>query len=163
MKNTLLKVIDLINEFMNEPENLLENNRSTSKGRLRLADFDSLPLKEMRIVTSDTFAIPKHEEQSIDGSRRRETFSCNYRYLKTRARVRLPPPPPAFARERTERGKDGVIHSLPDFPQQAISMYFTFVLDSLSKPGERYIGHTSDLKRRLKEHSASYGPQAEKR
>ncbi len=33
-------------------------------------------------------------------------------------------------------------------------MYFTYVLESLSKPGERYIGHTSNLKRRLKEHNA---------
>jgi predicted GIY-YIG superfamily endonuclease len=33
-------------------------------------------------------------------------------------------------------------------------MYFTYILESLSKPGERYIGHTSDLKRRLKEHNS---------
>jgi len=32
-------------------------------------------------------------------------------------------------------------------------MYFTYVLESLRKPGERYIGHTSDLKKRLKEHN----------
>ena len=33
-------------------------------------------------------------------------------------------------------------------------MYFTYVLESVAKPGERYIGHTSDLSRRLKEHNA---------
>jgi putative endonuclease len=32
-------------------------------------------------------------------------------------------------------------------------MYFTYILESLRKPGERYIGHTSDLKRRIKEHN----------
>ena len=33
-------------------------------------------------------------------------------------------------------------------------MYFTYILESLTKPGERYIGHTTDLKKRLKEHNA---------
>ena len=33
-------------------------------------------------------------------------------------------------------------------------MYFTYILESLAKPGERYIGHTTDLKKRLKEHNA---------
>jgi putative endonuclease len=33
-------------------------------------------------------------------------------------------------------------------------VYFTYVLESVAKPGERYIGHTSDLSRRLKEHNA---------
>jgi putative endonuclease len=33
-------------------------------------------------------------------------------------------------------------------------MYFTYILESMTKPSERYIGHTSDLKRRIKEHNA---------
>lgn len=33
-------------------------------------------------------------------------------------------------------------------------MYFTYILESVPKPGERYIGHTSDIKRRLREHNA---------
>ena len=36
----------------------------------------------------------------------------------------------------------------------ALPMYFTYVLESLAKPGQKYIGHTSDLKKRLKEHNA---------
>jgi len=33
-------------------------------------------------------------------------------------------------------------------------MHYTYILESLPKPTERYIGHTSDLKKRLKEHNA---------
>jgi len=33
-------------------------------------------------------------------------------------------------------------------------VYYTYILESEIKPGERYIGHTSDLKTRLKEHNA---------
>jgi putative endonuclease len=33
-------------------------------------------------------------------------------------------------------------------------MYFAYILESLRKPGERYIGHTTDLKKRLQEHNA---------
>ncbi|MBN1105570.1 MAG: GIY-YIG nuclease family protein [Deltaproteobacteria bacterium] len=32
-------------------------------------------------------------------------------------------------------------------------MYYTYILESETKPGERYVGHTSDLKARLKEHN----------
>ena len=33
-------------------------------------------------------------------------------------------------------------------------MHYTYILESKIKPGERYIGHTSDLKKRLEEHNA---------
>ena len=33
-------------------------------------------------------------------------------------------------------------------------MHYTYILESLTKPGERYIGHSSDLKERLKRHNA---------
>lgn len=33
-------------------------------------------------------------------------------------------------------------------------MYYTYILESVNKPGERYIGHTSDLKERLKRHNS---------
>jgi putative endonuclease len=33
-------------------------------------------------------------------------------------------------------------------------MHYTYIIESLSKPEERYIGHTSDLKKRLAEHNA---------
>jgi hypothetical protein len=33
-------------------------------------------------------------------------------------------------------------------------MHYTYILESSTEPGERYIGHTSDLKKRLEEHNA---------
>ena len=33
-------------------------------------------------------------------------------------------------------------------------MHFTYVLESLSNPGKRYVGHTSDLGQRLSDHNA---------
>ena len=33
-------------------------------------------------------------------------------------------------------------------------MFYTYILESFSHPTERYIGHTSDLRQRLKEHNA---------
>jgi predicted GIY-YIG superfamily endonuclease len=33
-------------------------------------------------------------------------------------------------------------------------MHYTYILESSNKPGEQYIGHTSDLKERLEEHNA---------
>ncbi|MBX3735373.1 MAG: GIY-YIG nuclease family protein [Candidatus Didemnitutus sp.] len=33
-------------------------------------------------------------------------------------------------------------------------MYYAYILESLSRPGERYTGSTSDLKSRLREHNA---------
>ncbi|UCF39287.1 MAG: GIY-YIG nuclease family protein [Acidobacteriota bacterium] len=33
-------------------------------------------------------------------------------------------------------------------------MYYTYVLESVSQPDQRYIGHTSDLRKRLAEHNA---------
>jgi predicted GIY-YIG superfamily endonuclease len=37
---------------------------------------------------------------------------------------------------------------------QAIIMHYTYVIESESEPGERYIGHTSDLKQRLAGHNS---------
>jgi predicted GIY-YIG superfamily endonuclease len=33
-------------------------------------------------------------------------------------------------------------------------MYYTYFVESLTKPGVKYIGHTSDLKKRLQEHNS---------
>ena len=33
-------------------------------------------------------------------------------------------------------------------------VYYTYVLESLARAGERYIGHTSDLKQRLSHHNS---------
>ena len=32
-------------------------------------------------------------------------------------------------------------------------MYYTYIIESIIKPGERYIGHTSNLKNRIAEHN----------
>ena len=44
-------------------------------------------------------------------------------------------------------------------------MYYTYILESSSHPGQRYIGHTSNIGLRLKQHNAGeshhtskYGP-----
>jgi putative endonuclease len=34
------------------------------------------------------------------------------------------------------------------------AMFYTYILQSLKYPEQRYIGHTDDLKRRLSEHNA---------
>jgi len=33
-------------------------------------------------------------------------------------------------------------------------MYYTYVIESETSPGRRYIGHTSDLKRRMADHNS---------
>jgi len=37
-------------------------------------------------------------------------------------------------------------------------MFYAYIRESLSKPGEFYRGHTDDLKRRLAEHNAGKCP-----
>jgi len=39
-------------------------------------------------------------------------------------------------------------------PPRNRTVYYTYVLTSVRRPGTRYIGHTSDLKRRLRQHNA---------
>ncbi|MGA2278907.1 MAG: GIY-YIG nuclease family protein [Verrucomicrobiota bacterium] len=34
-------------------------------------------------------------------------------------------------------------------------MYYTYIIESVSHRGKRYIGHTSDLKQRVTEHNAA--------
>ena len=41
-------------------------------------------------------------------------------------------------------------------------MYYTYVLESLSDPSQRYIGHTGDLRQRLAEHNAGKSPHTAK-
>jgi predicted GIY-YIG superfamily endonuclease len=38
--------------------------------------------------------------------------------------------------------------------QQICMMFYTYIIESLSCPGKRYIGHTSDLKQRVSEHNS---------
>jgi predicted GIY-YIG superfamily endonuclease len=33
-------------------------------------------------------------------------------------------------------------------------MFYTYVLQSMTEPGQRYVGHTADLRKRLAEHNA---------
>jgi predicted GIY-YIG superfamily endonuclease len=47
----------------------------------------------------------------------------------------------------------GLFISFQLFQFMAISIYYTYILESINKPGERYIGHTYDLQKRLKEHN----------
>ena len=41
-------------------------------------------------------------------------------------------------------------------------MHYTYILESLSKKAERYIGRTADLRRRLTEHNAGKCPHTAK-
>ena len=41
-------------------------------------------------------------------------------------------------------------------------MFYAYVLESLSKPGELYRGHSEDLKQRLAEHNAGKCPHTSK-
>jgi putative endonuclease len=41
-------------------------------------------------------------------------------------------------------------------------MYYTYILETKSKPIERYIGHTSNLKQRLLEHNSGKCPNTSK-
>jgi len=37
-------------------------------------------------------------------------------------------------------------------------VHYTYILESISNPGEKYIGHTADLKRRIEEHNSGKCP-----
>jgi len=39
-------------------------------------------------------------------------------------------------------------------PRQSCIMFYTYIIESVSCPEHRYIGHTSDLKQRITEHNA---------
>jgi predicted GIY-YIG superfamily endonuclease len=41
-------------------------------------------------------------------------------------------------------------------------MFYTYIIESISHPGNRYIGHTSDLKQRVGEHNAGRCPHTVK-
>ncbi len=41
-------------------------------------------------------------------------------------------------------------------------MFYTYILQSLSKPSQRYVGHTEDLRRRVAEHNAGKCPHTSK-
>jgi putative endonuclease len=41
-------------------------------------------------------------------------------------------------------------------------MFYTYIIESEIKPGERYIGHTSDLKTRFNEHNSGKSTHTEK-
>jgi len=36
------------------------------------------------------------------------------------------------------------------------AMFYTYILESEKKPSERYIGHTTDLKKRLRKHNSGH-------
>ena len=41
-------------------------------------------------------------------------------------------------------------------------MHYVYLINSLSHPNQRYVGHTSDLKRRLAEHNSGKSPHTSK-
>ena len=41
-------------------------------------------------------------------------------------------------------------------------MFYTYVLQSLSEPNQRYVGHTEDLRQRVAEHNAGKCPHTSK-
>ncbi len=41
-------------------------------------------------------------------------------------------------------------------------MYYVYLLESVHPPREHYLGHTADLKRRLKEHNEGRSPHTAK-
>ncbi len=41
-------------------------------------------------------------------------------------------------------------------------MFYTYILQSLSEPSQRYVGHTEDLRQRVAEHNAGKCPHTSK-
>jgi predicted GIY-YIG superfamily endonuclease len=41
-------------------------------------------------------------------------------------------------------------------------MFYTYIIESLSQPGNRYTGHTADLRQRLAEHNVGKCPHTAK-
>jgi putative endonuclease len=41
-------------------------------------------------------------------------------------------------------------------------MFYVYLLESLSMPGQRYVGFTTDLKKRLNDHNAGKSPHTAK-
>jgi len=41
-------------------------------------------------------------------------------------------------------------------------MFYTYILQSLSKPSQQYVGHTEDLRQRVVEHNAGKCPHTSK-
>src|SRR5580704_7406773 len=95
--------------------------------------------------------------------------------------VRIPSAPPSFARNRRTRfrAKDGVLRSFSEgglnlhpgsvlrmaghLSQEFMPMFYAYILESISTPGEFDRGHTDDLKRRLAEHNRGHCPHTAKR
>ena len=96
------------------------------------------------------------------------------------SRIRVPYTPPSFAkatdgkpallsvdffllaknkRSETERAKDA-LHSFSDGGQSrqenrkgSTDMFYTYIIRSINHPSQRYIGSTSDLRKRLAKHN----------
>ena len=69
-------------------------------------------------------------------------------------------------RSATERAKDALHSSQSDGGLYGIerekTMFYTYILRSLSHPDQRYIGSTSDLKARLIKHNSGEVPHTSK-
>ena len=103
---------------------------------------------------------------------------------KHERRVRFPPPAPAFAppsgatagrpAQGREQLKIGGTRSegCPPKPEgrrragcgspENVQMHYVYLLESVHRPQQRYVGHTDDLKRRLREHNDGKSPHTAK-
>ncbi len=55
--------------------------------------------------------------------------------------------------------KEDYFIPVPSYGWQAIPkpvcfMFYTYLIESINRPGKRYIGHTTDLKQRIADHNA---------
>ena len=46
---------------------------------------------------------------------------------------------------------------------RTLTMFYTYIIESVRYPGERYIGHTTNLRQRLSDHNAGKCPHTSKR
>ena len=71
--------------------------------------------------------------------------------------VRIPPHPSCFALalRRIRYSFPRSRNALRSFERRrALSLYYVYLIESLSAPGQRYVGMTDDLRQRLREHNA---------
>ena len=61
----------------------------------------------------------------------------------------------------TIAGKWGYTRNAPTLPESMVVKH-VYLLESLSQPGRRYVGCTTDLERRLADHNAGKSPHTSK-
>ena|SRR5690349_20474267 len=51
---------------------------------------------------------------------------------------------------------------VPSYGWQALNMFYTYVIQSLSQPDQKYIGHSTDLRHRMEHHNDGKCPYTSK-